>query len=50
MAGCDWSFTTCRERFGNGLNFRGFPHIPGADAALAVAKSDARHDGSAVVP
>jgi len=50
VAGCDRSFTTCRERFGNGLNFRGFPHIPGADAALAVAKSDARHDGSAVVP
>lgn len=48
-AGCDRSFSTCRERFGNGLNFRGFPHIPGADAALAVAKSDALHDGSAVV-
>ncbi|WP_294644767.1 DUF2163 domain-containing protein [uncultured Aureimonas sp.] len=50
VAGCDRSFTTCRERFGNGLNFRGFPHIPGADAALTVAKSDALHDGSAVVP
>lgn len=49
-AGCDRSFATCRERFANGLNFRGFPHIPGADAALAVAKSDGLHDGSAVVP
>ncbi|WP_416356013.1 DUF2163 domain-containing protein [Aureimonas phyllosphaerae] len=49
-AGCDRSFATCRERFDNGLNFRGFPHISGADAALAVAKSDALHDGSAVVP
>ena len=49
-AGCDRSFATCRTRFGNGLNFRGFPHVPGADAALAVAKSDGLHDGSAVVP
>lgn len=49
-AGCDRSFSTCRERYANGLNFRGFPHIPGTDAALAVAKSDGRHDGSAVVP
>jgi uncharacterized phage protein (TIGR02218 family) len=49
-AGCDRSFATCRKRFANGLNFRGFPHIPGADAALAVAKSDGLHDGSAVVP
>ncbi|WP_279477831.1 DUF2163 domain-containing protein [Aureimonas sp. SK2] len=50
VAGCDRSFTICRERFDNALNFRGFPHIPGTDAALAVAKSDGRHDGSAVVP
>lgn len=30
-AGCDKLFATCRERFSNGLNFRGFPHIPGND-------------------
>lgn len=30
-AGCDKAFATCRERFGNSLNFRGFPHIPGDD-------------------
>jgi uncharacterized phage protein (TIGR02218 family) len=29
--GCDRSFTTCRTRFGNGLNFRGEPHLPGMD-------------------
>lgn len=49
-AGCDKSFSTCRGRFGNGLNFRGFPHIPGTDAALGIAKSDGMHDGSPVVP
>lgn len=50
VAGCDRSFATCRDRFENGVNFRGFPHLPGADAALGVAKSDGRHDGSPVVP
>lgn len=30
-AGCDKRFETCRERFGNVANFRGFPHIPGND-------------------
>ncbi|MCB8836092.1 DUF2163 domain-containing protein [Aurantimonas sp. VKM B-3413] len=48
--GCDKSFETCRLRFSNSVNFRGFPHMPGADAALAVAKSDGVFDGSPVVP
>ncbi|MEP5699541.1 MAG: DUF2163 domain-containing protein [Sneathiella sp.] len=30
--GCDKRFITCRGRFSNQLNFRGFPHIPGTDA------------------
>lgn len=29
--GCDKRFTTCVGRFGNGLNFRGEPHLPGMD-------------------
>jgi uncharacterized phage protein (TIGR02218 family) len=29
--GCDRSFETCVARFGNGLNFRGEPHLPGMD-------------------
>lgn len=29
--GCDKIFTTCRDRFANGVNFRGEPHLPGAD-------------------
>jgi uncharacterized phage protein (TIGR02218 family) len=34
-AGCDKSFATCRARFGNTDNFRGFPQIPGNDFLLA---------------
>lgn len=30
--GCDKRFETCRDRFGNGANFRGEPHVPGGDA------------------
>jgi len=30
-AGCDKRFATCRERFANSINFRGFPHMPGND-------------------
>lgn len=29
--GCDKTFTTCKEKFNNYINFRGFPHIPGKD-------------------
>lgn len=29
--GCDKSFATCRDRFGNSDNFRGEPHLPGND-------------------
>ncbi|MBC7504284.1 MAG: DUF2163 domain-containing protein [Sandarakinorhabdus sp.] len=29
--GCDKRFATCRERFGNAMNFRGEPHVPGGD-------------------
>ena len=29
--GCDKRLETCRDRFGNAVNFRGEPHLPGAD-------------------
>lgn len=35
-AGCDKRFATCRDRFSNQLNFRGFPHIPGEERLLSV--------------
>ncbi len=49
-AGCDKSFTTCRGRFGNQLNFRGFPHVPGADFAYSYAAGEGQHDGGALFP
>lgn len=33
-AGCDKSFVMCGARFGNRVNFRGFPHMPGPEAVL----------------
>ncbi|GJD95719.1 DUF2163 domain-containing protein [Methylobacterium iners] len=33
-AGCDKRFATCRAKFGNGVNFQGFPHMPGNDFVL----------------
>jgi uncharacterized phage protein (TIGR02218 family) len=36
--GCDKSFASCRDLFGNAERFRGFPHIPGL-SALAVQRS-----------
>ncbi|MCF1505661.1 DUF2163 domain-containing protein [Afifella sp. H1R] len=35
--GCDKRLATCRERFANTLNFRGFPHMPGNDFVWSVA-------------
>jgi hypothetical protein len=32
--GCDRALATCRDRFDNVPNFRGFPHIPGTDFVL----------------
>jgi uncharacterized phage protein (TIGR02218 family) len=37
-AGCDKQLATCKTRFANAINFRGFPHMPGPDYILAVAK------------
>lgn len=32
--GCDKKFFTCKDKFDNQLNFRGFPHLPGRDEVL----------------
>ena len=37
-AGCDKTHTTCRAKFSNIANFRGFPHVPGNDFLTAVAR------------
>jgi uncharacterized phage protein (TIGR02218 family) len=45
-AGCDKQFLTCRQKFGNGANFRGFPHMPGNDfVASYPTRGDAGNDG-----
>jgi uncharacterized phage protein (TIGR02218 family) len=50
VAGCDKSFETCKAKFGNALNFRGFPHLPGNDAAYGYATDGQVFDGGALVP
>jgi uncharacterized phage protein (TIGR02218 family) len=37
-AGCDKRFATCREKFANVPNFRGFPHMPGNDFVLRIPR------------
>lgn len=47
--GCDRRFATCRDRFGNMLNFRGFPHIPGNDFVLRYPRAGDALDGRKLV-
>jgi uncharacterized phage protein (TIGR02218 family) len=34
-AGCDKQFSTCKTKFANIINFRGFPYMPGNDVVVA---------------
>ncbi len=46
VAGCDKQIETCRTKFSNALNFRGFPHMPGNDFVASIAaKSDPNNNG-----
>jgi uncharacterized phage protein (TIGR02218 family) len=48
-AGCDKRFATCRDRFDNSVNFRGFPHIPGNDFVVRYPVSgEPGHDGKSL--
>jgi uncharacterized phage protein (TIGR02218 family) len=47
-AGCDKHFETCRDRFANVANFRGFPHMPGNDFALSYPTSAEANDGESL--
>ncbi len=49
-AGCDKRFATCRTKFANQENFRGFPHLPGNDAAYAYVAEGLDFDGGPLVP
>ncbi|WP_371125854.1 phage BR0599 family protein [Bosea sp. (in: a-proteobacteria)] len=47
--GCDKRFATCQAKFGNGINFRGFPHIPGNDFIIGGVKpGDGGLDGGSL--
>ena len=37
-AGCDKRFETCKTRFANGINFRGFPVMPGNEFLTKVGR------------
>ncbi|MBN9598510.1 MAG: DUF2163 domain-containing protein [Afipia sp.] len=47
-AGCDKRFVTCRDRFANTINFRGFPQIPGNDFVVAAPQAGAANDGGSM--
>jgi uncharacterized phage protein (TIGR02218 family) len=44
-AGCDKRFVTCRMKFGNDVNFRGFPHVPSEDWLALVPHEGGINDG-----
>lgn len=45
-AGCDKQFATCAAKFGNGVNFRGFPHMPGEEAVLRYPNQGDANNGA----
>ncbi|MFT3689365.1 DUF2163 domain-containing protein [Paenirhodobacter sp.] len=47
-AGCDRRAETCRMKFDNFLNFRGFPHIPGEDWLTSYPVSSGTNDGGSL--
>jgi uncharacterized phage protein (TIGR02218 family) len=48
-AGCDKSQKTCIAKFGNIVNFRGFPHMPGNDVVQSYPnRGEARLDGASL--
>lgn len=42
---CDKRWATCLGTFANGINFRGFPDMPGDDFLTAAPVEGGRHDG-----
>jgi uncharacterized phage protein (TIGR02218 family) len=47
-AGCDKRAETCRGKFWNFINFRGFPHVPGEDWQMAYPKRRGRNNGGSL--
>jgi uncharacterized phage protein (TIGR02218 family) len=49
-AGCDKRHATCRDRFGNAINFRGFPSIPGDDLVTRYPNETDANSGAPLRP
>ena len=49
QVGCDRRAATCRDKFANFLNYRGFPHIPGEDWLTSYPASTTLNDGGSLV-
>jgi uncharacterized phage protein (TIGR02218 family) len=47
-AGCDRRAETCRLKFDNFLNFRGFPHMPGEDWLVSYPVQSGSNDGGSL--
>ncbi len=47
-AGCDKADRTCRDKFANLLNFRGFPHLPSDDWVTAYPSRKEVNDGGSL--
>lgn len=47
-AGCDKRAATCKAKFANFLNFRGFPHLPGDDWVVSYPGEGDRLDGGSL--
>jgi len=48
VAGCDRAAGTCRWKFDNFMNFRGFPHIPGEDWLMSYPSRSGVNDGGSL--
>lgn len=44
-AGCDKQFATCKNKFANAVNFRGYPYMPGNDAVTSYPAHSQPLDG-----
>ncbi len=47
-AGCDKTFETCKTKFSNAVNFRGFPHMPGNDFVVSYPNRGDQNDGGSL--
>lgn len=50
VAGCDKRLATCQSKYGNALNFRGFPGIPGEEWLRRPPEQKAKSGGASLQP